>query len=322
MITGLDATVTGWEGTIEAKCGSAYFSAVASFASNMFCNCPSGYTAVGTNDGCQKITTVPADLNGAGALSACHFNSTVYGQFGSIFYQPSGYAVNGTFTTTPTFLKTPAVGGSYTGTLWGNNVGMTTVGRLNKTGIWKCGDQGYTGETTPGVTGDYKPLGFSRQINIPTTKQYYVGMGADNYASIKVNGVTIVSQVASALATSLSAGVDVTFKYWHVYPVQLSAGINLLEITGTNVGGIGVFGCEIYDATEAQLVACTTEAELVPYIVFTTGDVAGVPISQKVLDNDLFDVGSYNCTAYPGYNLVNEGGSYYCKKIENATCGS
>lgn len=311
-LTSLDATVTGWEGTIEAKCGPGYYSTIASFSSNGFCNCPSGYTAVGTNDNCQKVTTVPADLNGGGALSACHFTSTVYGQFGTIFYQPGGYGTNGVFTTTPTYLKTSFVGGSYTGVLWGNAAGNTTNGRLNTTGIWKCLDQSYT--TTP--------LGFSRQITIATTKTYYIGMAADNYATIKINGVTVVAQDAAALATSLSAGVDVTFKYWHIYPVELEAGVNLLEITGTNTGSIGVFGCEIYDASQAQLIACTTQAELVPYIVFTTGNVPGVPIGQKVLDNDLFDVGSYNCTAYPGYNLVKEGSSYYCKKIENAACGS
>ena len=311
-ITGLDATVTGWEGTIESKCGSAYYSVVASFNTNTFCNCPAGFTAVGTNDNCQRVTTVAATLNPGGALTACHFTSTVYCQFGTIFYQPGGYGTNGVFTTTPTYLKTSAVGGTYSGSLWGNVAGNTTNGRLNRTGIWKCLDQNYT----------TIPLGFSRQITIGTTKTYYIGMGADNLATIKINGVNIVAQNPTALGTSLSAGVDVAFKYWHVYPVELSAGINLLEITGTNTGGIGVFGCEIYDATEAQLIACTTEAALVPYIVFTTGDISGVPSGQKVVDNDPFDVGSYNCTAYPGYNLVKEGSSYYCKLIENAACGS
>lgn len=311
-LAGMDASVNGWEGTIESKCAPGFYSVVASFSTNLFCNCPSGFTAVGTSDNCQRVLTQPAALNGGGALSACHYSSTAYGQFGTIFYQPGGYGLNGVFTTTPTYLKTPLVGGSYTGALWGNGAANTTNARLNTTGIWKCLDQNYMAT----------PLGFSRQFTVGTTKTYYIGMGADNYATIKINGVTIVAQDANDLSAALSGGIDVAFKYWHVYPVVLQAGVNLLEITGTNVGSIGVFGCEIYDATEGQLIACTTQSELVPYIVFTTGNVPGVPVDQKVLDNDLFDVGSYNCSAHPGYNLVKEGGSYLCKKIENAACGS
>lgn len=315
VLSGLDPTVIAWEGTIEAKCAPGYYSVVASFNSNNFCNCPAGFTAVGTNDNCQKVSTELAALNPGGALLACHYSFASYGQYGTIFYQPGGYNLNGTFTTTPTYLKTPAIGGTYTGSLWGNNAVNVTNARLNTTGIWTCTSQTYTAT----------PLGFSRQFTVATSKTYLIGMGADNYATIKINGTTIVAQSHTALATQLtgsSTNIDVAFKYWHVYPVELSAGVNLLEITGTNTGSQGVFGCEIYDATEAQLIACTTQAELVPYIVFTTGDIAGIPAGQKVANNEPFDVGSYNCDAYPGYNLVKEGSTYYCKKIENAACGS
>lgn len=324
VITGLPETTTGWEGTIESACAGGVYSAVATFDSNVFCNCPDGYTAVGTNDNCQKVTAVAADLNGGGAINACHFTYSTYNSFGTVFYKVGGYDVDGTWTITPTILKTPTAGGSFTGTLWANPSSNTTDGRLNRTAIWKCSNQNYSAT----------PLGFSRQIIISTTKTYYIGMSADNFAEVSINGVSIISQNPVNITTQLAGtSVDCAFKYWHVYPVVLDAGVNLLTITGTNFGvgtyfGItyavpapGGYGFEIYDATEAELLACTNEAELTPYIVFTTGDISGVPAGYKVADNDPFDVGSYNCSAYPGYTLVNEGGTYYCKLIENATCG-
>lgn len=327
IIEDLDGSVTGYEGTVESNCGGGTFSVIAEFTTNIFCNCPSGYTAVGENSNCQKVTSVAATLNPGGAINACHFSYVDYGIFGTVIYKVGGYAVDGTYTITPTFLKTPLAGGSYTGSLWGNPaVANTSKGRLNKTCIWKCGDQNYSAT----------PLGFSRQINIPTTKTYYIGMAADNLATIKINGVTVVDQNPVALTTQLGGTtvVDAAFKFWHIYPVVLDAGINLLEITGTNFGvgtyfgqtysspAPGGYGFEIYDATEAELIACTTEADLIPHIVFTTADITSLPTGYKVVDNDPFDVGSYNCTAHPGYSLVYEGGSYYCKLIENAACGS
>lgn len=310
-VTLLDGAITGYEGTVEAVCGPGYYSTVVSFTSNVFCQCPPGFTAVGTNDNCQQVISEPAALNGGGVITACHYTKNVYGQYGTVFYKPGGYATNGTFTITPSYIKTAAIGGVHVGTLWANPAGTLTGGRLNNAGIWKCGDQNYTGT-----------LGFSRQLVISSTKTYYIGLGSDNYATIKINGVTIVSQDASALGASLAITAEGTFKYWHVYPVELTAGVNLLEMTGTNLGLEGIMGCEIYDATEAQLIACTTEAELLPYIVFTTDDMAGIPSGSKVIDTDPFEVGSYNCSAFPGYNLVFQGGSYQCKLIQNTPCGS
>lgn len=301
---------TNYEGTIQTVCSEGVSSTIAWYATAAGCTCTSGYTASPDGTYCYKELVEPATVSGGSTVLACHYKNVVYTSYGTIFHQPGGYNVDGTYTITPTFLKTAVVGGSYTGDLWGNYLSTISAGRLNKTGIWSCIDVNYN--TTA--------LGFTRQIIIPTTKVYYVGMGADNYATIKVNGTTIVQQNAVNIGTQLSAGIESAFKYWHVYPVLLTSGINLLQITGTNTSGPGIFGCEIYDATEAQLISCVTESDLIPYLVFTTADIPSLPPSSIVAENDPFEVGNYNCDAHPGYSLLYDGEAYICKKIDSISC--
>lgn len=310
IIDNLLGSVTRYEGTIESRCGETDFSIISNFATDTFCNCDIGYTALSNNSGCQKVLTEAAIEEPGSSILACHFTNVVYGQYGTVFYQPGGYNTNGTYTTTPHYLKTPNLGGSYLGTLWGNQAGNTTNGRLNQTGIWKCGDQDYSAT----------PLGFVRQITLTSSKQYYIGLGADNYASIKVNGVTIVNQDPSAIGSQYGGAGSETFKFWHVYPVNLNAGVNLLEITGTNSGANGVFGCEIYDASESQLMACNNETDLMPYLVFTTDNIPSLGVGNYVADNDDFAVGNYSC-ASSDYSLAYESGGFICKKVLSLACG-
>ena len=71
---------------------------------------------------------------------------------------------------------------------------------------------------------------------------------------------------------------------------------------------MGILGLEVYNATETQLIACTTESELDNYIIFST---------KNITDGSLFDVGNYYC-ADPSYELVYDPITlaYSCKKIE------
>lgn len=275
------------------------------------CSCPTDYVSNPDGTFCTKTTTVPATPAGGGDVFACHFTNVNYAVYGLAIYQPGAYASDGTYTSPPANLQAAwGLGGTYSNTLWVNtSPASLSKGRLNSTGIWKCSDGNYTGT-----------LGFSRQINIPTTKQYYIGIGADNTATFKINGTTIVAQNSSALGVQYTGVSDdtVTFRIWHVYPVTLNAGPNLLEISGTNSGGPGVFGCEIYDATESDLLGCNTESDLIPFLIFTTANIPTLGVGNYVADNDPFVVGSYTCSA--GYTLLFEDGAYICRKIETTAC--
>lgn len=274
-----------------------------SLTANIEGQCNSGYIISPDGTYCYKEDIQDADCSGGvDTNKACHYSNTVYNQFGTIFYKPNGYNLNGTYTTAPARLETPLTGGSYLGLIWGNPSSNTTDGRLNKAGVWLCGNQSYTAT----------PLGFSKQIIIPESKYYYIGFGADNYATLKLNGVTIVSQDETALNTQYGVGSASTFKWWHVYPVFLNAGVNYLELIGTNISSIGIMGCEVYNATEAQLLAITTTGALTALKVFTTEDV---------VDNTGFDTGNCNCDDYEGYSLIYDidSSSFKCKKILTQT---
>ena len=266
--------------------------------------CATGYVLSPDGTYCYQEDVQDADCSGGvGTNTACHFTAVEYGQFGTIFYKQGGYNTNGTYTIAPARLDTVLSGlGVYAGTIWGNPVPNTADGRLNKTGIWLCGNQSYNA----------LPLGFTKQIIVSTSKYYYIGVGADNTATLIVNGTTIVSQNETALNTQNGVVSSSTFKWWHVYPVFLNAGVNYLELTGTNASSIGVFGVEIYDATEAQLLAITTEPDLDDVIIYS---------SKDVIDGDAFDAGNCNCDALPGYSLIYDidSSSFKCKKILTQT---
>jgi hypothetical protein len=53
-------------------------------------------------------------------------------------------------------------------------------------------------------------------------------------------------------------GEDLTFKFWHIYPVNLSAGDHVIEIIGHNDASVAAMGAEIYNLTSAQIQAATS----------------------------------------------------------------
>lgn len=287
--------------------------------------CPVGYTLTDDESSCFQVDQQPATYTGSSSpITAEHFSLNVYGLDGLVIYKLGGFNVNGTwplgdstlypniYTARPNTDFPNANTIPYTTGLWRNGTACTlqngTCGRLNQTGIWKQADQTYTGV-----------LGFSRQINIPTAGVYYVGMGADDYGTIQINGTTIVQQNIAAICGASylnNPSNDGGFKWWNVYPVQLQAGPNLIQLTVTNTGSEGIMGVEVYDATEAELAAAADAAALAAYTIFSTKDIS---------NGDNFDVGNYNCNDFPGYQLVNDAGTYYCRRVLTTNvipCGS
>lgn len=282
------------------------------------CQCPVGYTLSTDHSYCYKLDVQPAQyIGGANPILMCHYtNSSQYGVFGSVFYKPFKYNIDGTWnildaTARPTILTTSlGMGGYNTGSfnttiITSPNVWINTVAgvdsRLNKGGLWDCGSPSGSGQSTVEV------LGFARQINIPASGTYYIGIGSDNFPTVKINGITIIQQNAATAGGANyfnNTGGNFLFRYWHVFPIQLQAGPNLIEMDVDNTSSIGILGFEIYNTDEATLTSITTEAGLNPYIVFTTRDVP---------PGSLSDIGNYSCAAYPGYSLVNDNGNYTCQ---------
>lgn len=262
------------------------------------CNCPEGYTAIG--DGCRLIeiteATIPTDPQFL--VSKSHY---AYSAGGTIIY--SNYNTNGSGT----------VDRLLTTDWWKNTSLSPVLGPLNRTGVWS--------EIDPVDDPGNQQVGFTVCINLVETKTYYIGLSADNYATIRINGVDIIIQDYSAIYSSLySQGTipillitnEVIWRYWMVYPIILEAGKNIIEIIGNDIGYIASVGCEIYDATPDELEAITSYNDFGDKLLFSSKDEIGNPVQ-------IGDLGyGYSCP--DGYSLVLCDGAPYCRKITEVNC--
>lgn len=212
------------------------------------CICPSGYFPLPNYGGCYTITTTPATQTG-NLLAGTGDNNSAYGDFGVRIYNLNGYDQQGNVIGTyaydgEDFSQNPPPNISF----W--------MGRMNANNIWVTGNPNWPGEPYPGS------VSMCATINIPTSKVYYIGIAGDNDVSIQVNNSFIMAQPNDQRNTN--------FKYWHIYPVLLTAGPNVIQMIGTNRSSVGGFAAEIYDNTLQQLTAATSTTDI--NIVFTTGD--------------------------------------------------
>ena len=155
-----------------------------------------------------------------------------------------GYSINGTGTALQ--WNTANAGGSYAGTFWANPIITNKTGRLNYTGLWSAKSLTYFGD-------------FVTKFDITVTAgTYYFGIGCDNYGSLYIDDNLILSQVIPD-----ATGFGGNYVYWHIYPVNLTAGTHVVKFIGTNAGipnpsNPGAMGIEVYDNTETQISASIT----------------------------------------------------------------
>jgi hypothetical protein len=155
---------------------------------------------------------------------------------------------------TYTSWNTISGGGAYTGTFWTNPIAANKTGRLNYTGLWSSNSLTYLGTGT---------LTFNITASSNTT--YYFGIGCDNLASVYLNDNLIITQPSVE-----NAGAN--YKYWHIYPVNITAGTHTVKMLGENVGvpspgNPASMGIEIYNNTEAQIsasIASTPNGSSIP----------------------------------------------------------
>ena len=156
------------------------------------------------------------------------------------------------------------------------NLNMDTIdGPLNRSGRWLSG-------TSLNNTW----VGFSTCLDGHYSgKTYYVGIGCDNHFKVVVNGTEILNNLSqTALFES--------FIYWHIYPVTLYSGSNVVEVYGLNTTDNGSIGCEIYDNTYSQLSGATQYSDL--NVVFTTSGLTGVTVVQNLLG--VYQPSGYTCS--------------------------
>jgi len=183
--------------------------------------------------------------------------------------------------------------------------------RLNLAGVW--GNDGAGGDCpeprtqTFGITREptQQWIGFTTCIQIPETKVYSVFIAADNRTRFTLNGELIVDFGTSA--------AQANFQYGWVFPLNLTAGTNILQLEGYNDNAVAAFAAEVYDATVAQLASFTDITQLNAVKVFSTESLIG---SGAVFD--LGEEGLSGCNCPEGFLLSNCGGELQCVQIETA----
>lgn len=164
--------------------------------------------------------------------------NVAYASSGVRLYSP-GYSINGTGTSLE--WNTSYTGGSYAGTFWTNPVTANQTGRLNYSGLWSAKSLTYFGD-------------FAIQFNITVTAgTYYFGIGCDNYGSVYIDDNLTVS-------LGIPDGNGTNFRYWHIYPISLTAGTHAIRYVVTNAGipdpsNPGSMGIEVYNNTQSQISA-------------------------------------------------------------------
>lgn len=256
--------------------------------------CPVDYTISTDGTYCYQTTTTAATSPTAQEITVAKQN-VGYGIYGTAIYNP-GYALNGTgaFTIIP-FTNPFWVNGNGYGA--GNN---TTQGPNNRTGLWATN------------TTSNQDVGFTVCVVTTTPGTYYVGTMGDNSVKIVVDGTTVVNmnagQMATYYATNGYPGMDaqVTFRFWHIYPVYLNAGDHTIEIIGHNDSGVAAMGAEVYNATSGQLQAAASYGDLGGALLFSSKDFIG--------QNVQYGTGGAGFTCPSGFSLVLCDGPAYCSK--------
>ncbi len=252
--------------------------------------CPPGYITL--SNGCELIEQTPATPP-AVLDYIVKTGYITYTTRGSAIFN-LGWNINGTGVRT----LIPS-----TNAWWWNNPSNAFDGPMNRSSIWV------------GTPTSNQEVGLSVRINIPVTKVYYIGVGCDNYSIIKVNGVTVLSQDLGALNIMWGNSTldNNGFLYWYIYPLTLVEGTNNIQIIGHNNDGPAGFGIQVYDATPSELIAVTSEIELVPYLLFSSEDSVGDPV--------YVGTNAYTCED-PTYGVaLDEVGNPICVRISRYNCG-
>ena len=300
----IDTTDPGgtlYEGYIVRNCGSETSS---QFFVQTPCDCTNaGVGYVVSPDGlqCELNETTPPTITNSGYCLATSQNGA-YSNYCSRIYTSS--FTNLTLQIDP-YTILPLGGGSNAGIFqqlitsgqWANDTASSTLGPLNREGVWIDSD----------CDGDKDPLGVGVQTtiaysynNVGAPKTIYVGIGADNQFQLVVNGNIIAT---------FGTGGDYQFKVWHIIPINVITGPNLINVIATGDGSVNdAVGMVVYDNTAAEIAAAASDLDL------------NIPFASHSLRGTSFDV----ATCPSGYSLDTSGGqgNYICRRTTYGICNA
>lgn len=258
--------------------------------------CPDGFYPVGNN--CEQIVITEPTLH-APFYPLQSRARVEYGIKGTLIFD--SFEVDGT----GTFERI-----NPTNFYWINSPMDTIEGPMNRSAVWTS------------QTKNLQSIGFSVFLDIQVPKTYYIGVGCDNYASISLNGEIILQQDANAIGSGM-LGLDgfwvdrSLFNYWFIYPVDLVAGKNVLEIFGVNTSGLySAVGVEVYDASKNTIMNTTSDLDLGDKLIFRAKDEVGSNVAYEYSPSD----GYHGYTCPDGYSLVADTVPY-CMKKSVILCG-
>lgn len=268
----------------------------------VYCGCPAGYTIAPNGIDCILITETTATAAPVIYTALAGNPNSIFGSRTRFYETTAGRSLPATMTTSPQGFKDAAsiqfnyvdVSGN---TLWGKAGSNTAAdGRLNDSGIWTNGGTSGSGAQLP----INEWIGFADCVDVPEDGIYCIGLAADNLMRFSVNGQLIIQN---------SISHSFAFNYWHVFPVFLSAGINLISMEGQSTGGLAIFGAEIYKQTSDILQTYTTQSELDVVTIFSTKNKIGETFQ-------LGELSGYSCPS--GYTLNTCTPSYTCAIVERS----
>jgi hypothetical protein len=245
-------------------------------------HCPPGYTLSPDQSYCYLDETMPATITQSDYCLTSSRRSE-YTNALSRIYTP-GFAVASTGSWTPPASDVFATMANIP--QWKNS--GATNGPMNRAGVWI--DSNCDGTKDSLTLGAQTTLACNI-VNSGIARTIYVGIGADNYYQLKVNGTNVITSGASGI----------NFYIWHLFPITIQSGVNYINAVGTGDGGVNdSIGMVVYDNTALEIQNATDDSQL--NILFTTANLIGQHIDVA--------------TCPPGWSLDISGGqgNYICKR--------
>jgi hypothetical protein len=289
------------------------------------CECPDGFTYNEITELCERETETVAEYSGTLLPVVAGDQNNLYCDQGLRLYPDitsltwpilgdgttdSNYTLNENNGAGAAVIPTANVQNEVFGAYIPGCATGSTGGRLNKAGIWATGFP----------VNQELSFEFCIEIDGTSDKQYMISLAGDNYVRFYIDGVLAVDLIVP------SGTVTTPFRHWHTFPLTLSPGTHTIKLSGLNLpnslGGTtdASFAAEIYDLTLTEFQAnlmypavgsgnCgSTEAQLEPYIIFSTRDYIG----QGIPDPN--NPGVWSCPA--GGTLDECNGIPICKSLE------
>jgi hypothetical protein len=208
--------------------------------------CPEGYELV---DGTCERTRTAAPVQTGTVYRLTPTPYAPYGESGTRVYDNPSLSSSFTLlnTSNPFWIRQASPAGFLTWTpaqQQAFDLNNGPVNRLAKWGLTYDGSGQPINNYNRTPTTDILPInewtGFTQCITLSNSQVYHIGVAADNYYRISLDGTIVLES---------STITDVAFRFLHIYPVTIPAGTHELKIEGLNTGRQACFAVEIYDLT-------------------------------------------------------------------------